>query len=196
MTMSADSALINIGCTRQIIKKVKLSEWNKLSDSYKDCYRDSVRTYYNLPIETRVFVTNGKKFFYDFENVIPTISRGIEIFNNNNVDPFYAQAILLIESPNALQKSNVGAYGSFQIMKKVAVNLGLKVNKYEDERKDFDKSAWAAAKDTCAAPLVVAKFACVVAVAALVAASSAFALTLAPSADTCVPKVGSAALHG
>jgi len=146
MTMSADSALINIGCTRQIIKKVKLSEWNKLSDSYKDCYRDSVRTYYNLPIETRVFVTNGKKFFYDFENVIPTISRGIEIFNNNNVDPFYAQAILLIESPNALQKSNVGAYGSFQIMKKVAVNLGLKVNKYEDERKDFDKSAWAAAK--------------------------------------------------
>ena len=31
-------------------------------------------------------------------------------------------------------------------MKKVAINLGLKVNRYEDERKDFDKSAWAAAK--------------------------------------------------
>jgi hypothetical protein len=31
-------------------------------------------------------------------------------------------------------------------MRKVAINLGLKVNRYVDERKDFDKSAWASAK--------------------------------------------------
>ena len=53
---------------------------------------------------------------------------------------------MLIESPNKLQKSSVGAYGSFQIMRKVAISLGLKVNSTVDERKDFDKSAWASAK--------------------------------------------------
>lgn len=146
MNMHHDSALINVSTTRQIIQKVAIKDWNKQSDMDKDCFRDSVRCYYELPPEVKIFVTTGRKFFYDFDNVMPVISKGIEIFNENNVDPFYAQAILLIESPNKLQKSNVGAYGSFQIMKKVAINMGLKVNKYEDERKDFDKSAWAAAK--------------------------------------------------
>ena len=146
MNMNHDSALINVSSTRQIIKKVALKDWNSLSEIDKECFRDSVRSYYFLNPEDRIFVTNGRKFFYDFDNVMPFISRGINIFKQNNVDPFYAQAILLIESPNKLQKSNVGAYGSFQIMKDVAIHLGLKVNKQVDERKDFDKSAWAAAK--------------------------------------------------
>ncbi len=146
MNMHHDSALINVSSTRQIIKKVALKDWNTQSDEQKNYYRDSVKCYYLLPDETKIFVTSGRKFFYDFDNVMPVISRGIEVFNENNVDPFYAQAILLIESPNKLQKSNTGAYGSFQIMKGVAVHLGLKVNKQLDERKDFDKSAWAAAK--------------------------------------------------
>ncbi len=146
MTMEADSALINVGSTRQIIKKVAVADWNKQTEVRKDAVRDSVKTYYGLPEDEHVYMTSGKKAFYDFEGVIPSIGRGIEVFKENGVDPFYAQAILLIESPNKLQKSPVGAYGAFQIMRKVAVNLGLKVNKYEDERKDFDKSAWASAK--------------------------------------------------
>ena len=146
MTMDDDSALINIGSTRQIIKRVAVADWNRNSDAEKDLIRDSVKTHYGLPQDEHVYMTSGKKAFYDFERVIPSIGRGIEIFGQNNVDPFYAQAILLIESPNKTQKSPVGAYGSFQIMKNVAINLGLKVNKYEDERADFDKSAWASAK--------------------------------------------------
>jgi len=146
MTMEDDSALINIASTRQIIKKVAVEDWDKNSDAEKNVYRDSIRTAYGLGEEAHIYMTSGKKAFYDFKNVIPSIGKGIEIFEANDVDPFYAQAILLIESPNKLQKSNVGAYGSFQIMKKVAINMGLKVNKYTDERKDFDKSAWAAAK--------------------------------------------------
>lgn len=146
MGMHHDSALVNISTTRQIIKKVSIKDWNAISDIEKDCFRDSVRSYYSLPSETRIFVTTGRQFFYDFDRVIPVISRGIEIFKENKVDPFYAQAILLIESPNKMQKSEVGAYGSFQLMKGVALNMGLKVNKYIDERRDFDKSAWAAAK--------------------------------------------------
>mgnify|MGYP003661789914 CR=1 FL=1 len=137
MTMGDDSALINIASTRQIIKKIAVSDWDKFSDIAKDKFRDSIRTSYSLKPEARIFMTSGKKSFYDFSNVMPSIGKGIEIFEKNKVDPFYAQAILLIESPNKLQKSNVGAYGSFQIMRRVAINLGLKVNKYTDERKDF-----------------------------------------------------------
>lgn len=146
MTMGEDSALVNIGSTRQIIKKVAVIDWDKQTDDQKNAVRDSVKKHYGLPEEEHVYMTSGKKAFYDFEGVIPSIGRGIEVFNDNNVDPFYAQAILLIESPNKLQKSPVGAYGAFQIMRKVAINLGLKVNKSVDERKDFDKSAWASAK--------------------------------------------------
>lgn len=146
MTMDDDSALINIGSTRQIIKKVAVKDWNKQTEEQKDAVRDSIKQYYKLPEEEHVYMTSGKKAFYDFERVIPSIERGINVFIDNGVDPFYAQAILLIESPNKLQKSPVGAYGAFQIMRKVAINLGLKVNKYQDERKDFDKSAWASAK--------------------------------------------------
>ncbi|MBL4594045.1 MAG: transglycosylase SLT domain-containing protein [Flavobacteriales bacterium] len=146
MTMGNDSALINIGSTRQIIRRVAVKDWNKLTNEGKDAIRDSVKKHYGLPDDEHVYMTSGKKEFYDFEKVIPSIGRGIEIFNQNKVDPFYAQVILLIESPNKTQKSPVGAYGSFQIMRKVAINLGLKVNKYVDERKDFDRSAWASAK--------------------------------------------------
>lgn len=146
MTMGDDSALINIGSTRQIIKRVAVEDWNKQTDEQKDAIRDSIKKHYGLPEEEHVYMTSGKKAFYDFERVIPSIERGINVFIENGVDPFYAQAILLIESPNKLQKSPVGAYGAFQIMRKVAINLGLKVNKYVDERKDFDKSAWASAK--------------------------------------------------
>ncbi len=146
MTMGDDSALINIGSTRQIIRKVAVKDWDKQSDDEKNTVRDSVKRHYGLPDDAHVYMTSGKKSFYDFEKVMPSIGRGIKVFNDNNVDPFYAQAILLIESPNKLQKSPVGAFGSFQIMPKVAINLGLKVNKQVDERKDFDKSAWASAK--------------------------------------------------
>lgn len=146
MTMEDDSALINIGSTRQIIRKVSVKDWDQLTDDNKNSIRDSVKNHYGLPEDEHVYMTSGKKAFYDFQKVIPSIGRGIEIFNENNVDPFYAQAILLIESPNKMQKSPVGAYGSFQIMRKVALNLGLKISGGIDERKDFDKSAWASAK--------------------------------------------------
>jgi len=146
ITMSSDSALINIGSDRTIIQKIALKDWNKMSNEQQNNLRDSVKCHYNLSDDDHIYLTSGKKDFYNFDKVIPSINRGIEVFTENKVDPFYAQAILLIESPNKLQKSSVGAYGSFQIMKKVAIKMGLKVNKYVDERKDFDKSAYAAAK--------------------------------------------------
>ena len=78
--------------------------------------------------------------------MIPSIASAIEIFHANGVDPWFAQSILLIESPAQLKYSSVGAYGPFQIMKRVARTMGLTVNRYIDERKDFTKSAFAASE--------------------------------------------------
>ncbi len=146
MRMDEDSALLNIGASRQIISKVAVKEWSALQEERKNAIRDSIRTHYGLSADARIFLTSGKKAFYDFQRVLPSIEKGIDVFKRNGVDPFYAQTILLIESPNKLQKSSVGAYGSFQLMKNVAIQMGLKVNGYVDEREDFDKSAWAASQ--------------------------------------------------
>ena len=71
-----------------------------------------------MDTNTRLYITTGKKEFYQIEQVIPSLETAINIFQENNVDPWFAQTILLIESPAQLKYSRVGAYGPFQIMKK------------------------------------------------------------------------------
>lgn len=144
--LSPDSGIVCIGSSREIVEVVSVKQWEKYNDAALKCYRDSVRDCMGLDSTTRVLFTKGKSHFYKIEDVTSDIPRGVKIFEENGVDPFYAQAILLIESPGRLQKSPVGAYGPFQLMRRVAQHMGLKVNKYVDERKDFNKSAWAAAK--------------------------------------------------
>lgn len=142
MLLSSDSCIINIAETRSIISRESLKVWNRKSNTQKSSFRDSVRLANNLASDSRIFVTSGKKNFYKFDIVYPSISKGVKAFEENGVDPWYAQAILLIESPGQLKKSSVGAYGPFQLMPGVARAQGLKVNRYVDERKDFDKSAF------------------------------------------------------
>lgn len=144
MNLHHDTVLLSFANTREIIDKMSVKDWEAKSDSSKKCYKDSVRFCRNLDSTNRVFITAGKKFFYDFDRTSQNFHNGINCFIENNVDPWYAQAILLIESPNKLQKSNVGAYGPFQLMKDVARLYGLKVNKHIDERADFSRSAFAA----------------------------------------------------
>lgn len=141
MTLSPDSCVINIGATRQIVEFTTLKKWDSKSDNEKEVYRDSVRISLGLDSASKVYMTTGKKDFYTFDGVLPTISKGVEVFKSQDVDPWYAQAILMIESPGRLAKSNAGAYGSFQLMAGVARAQGLTVNRYVDERKDFVKSA-------------------------------------------------------
>lgn len=144
MNLHQDTAIMNFASNRYVIQKVCIKEWECQADSIKKAYRDSVRLCRNLDSTNRVLFTAGKKFFYDFDKTSQNFHRGINDFIDNGVDPWFAQAILLIESPNKLQKSNVGAYGAFQLMKDVARMYGLKVNKTIDERADFDRSAYAA----------------------------------------------------
>jgi len=144
MNMHEDTAFICVANSRCIVQKISVKDWNSKSDSAKKYYKDSVRVAKNLDTTSRILLTAGKKFFYDFDKTSLNFDKGIRCFIQNDVDPWYAQAILLIESPNKLQKSNVGAYGPFQLMKDVARMYGLKVNKSADERANFERSAYAA----------------------------------------------------
>lgn len=152
MITHQDSCIINIAATRTILGKESFIKWKAQTEPQKGLYKDSVRKHYGLAADTKIYVTSGKRQFYQIEKVMPSISKAIAVFEDNNTDAWYAQAILLIESPGKIQYSNVGAYGPFQLMKSVARSHGLRVDKYVDERKDFDKSAKGAAhllRTTC-----------------------------------------------
>jgi hypothetical protein len=147
MKLSPDSGIMNIASNRVMLSRMTVKEYAHLTEARKDSLRTALRTSYKLPETEAIFFSSGKNNFYNVEGVMPNIGKGIRIFENENTDPFYAQVIMLIESPGKCTgKSCVGAMGSFQLMKAVAKNMGLKVNKNVDERRDFDKSAWAAAK--------------------------------------------------
>lgn len=146
MQLAPDSCLINVAATRNVVAKMSLNDWNAQSDNEKDIYRDSIRTMLSLDEKARIFVTTGKNDFYKFETVYPDIQLGVEAFERYNVDPWYAQAILLIESPGQLKKSRAGAYGPFQLMPRVARAQGLTVNRSVDERSDFERSAYGASR--------------------------------------------------
>lgn len=145
MRLHPDSTLINVASNRQILLSVATKEWQSKTDEEKVLLKNELRRKYQLASDEKLLCTSGKSHFYKFDAVYPSLTKGILAFENLNVDPWYAQAILLIESPGQLMKSNAGAYGAFQLMPAVARAQGLKVNKYIDERKDFDRSAYAAA---------------------------------------------------
>ncbi|MBM3430848.1 MAG: lytic transglycosylase domain-containing protein, partial [Bacteroidetes bacterium] len=146
MTLSPDSILINVASTRQIIEKMSLKDWNKKTEEEKSLYRAEARNNLGLSEQERIYVTFGKNDFYKFKEVYPQLSKGVAAFERYGVDPWYAQAILLIESPGQLKKSISGAYGAFQLMPDVARAQGLTVNSQMDERKDFDRCAYGAAR--------------------------------------------------
>ncbi|MCW3085707.1 MAG: hypothetical protein JWP12_3073 [Bacteroidetes bacterium] len=147
MSLPPDSAIVNLGASRQILDKIYLKNWNKLSDVQRALYKDSVRKFNGIPDSVSLLVTTGKKDFYEFKKVMPTISKAIDVFKQNGVDPWYAQAILLIESPGKSNtKSGVGANGPFQLMKSVARAQGLIVNKNTDERTDVERAAYGASR--------------------------------------------------
>ena len=146
LTLSKDSCLINVANTRQILHKMAFADWTKQTEYQKDVYKDSLKKVYGLDPNLKINVTFGKNDFYKIKEVTPTISDGIREFRNLGVDPWYAQSILMIESPAQMKKSESGAYGPFQLMPSVARAYGLKVNNYIDERADFKRSAYGAAK--------------------------------------------------
>lgn len=145
ITMSPDSVLINVAETREILCKMSLADWQALGNQGKEEFKSDLKLEHNIAPSADIYVTTGKNDFYKFDLVYPSISKGVAAFEDAGVDPWYAQAILLIESPGQLKMSRSGAYGAFQLMPGVARAQGLTVNKYLDERTDFYKSAQGAA---------------------------------------------------
>lgn len=146
MRLSPDSCLINVASTRVILAKMSMADWSGQSETQKGLFKDSLRRLHGLPSDEKIFVTTGKSEFYRFNDVYHQLPRGVELFEQFGVDPWYAQAILLIESPGQLKKSSAGAYGAFQLMPDVARAQGLIVNSKIDERKDFDRCAYGSAR--------------------------------------------------
>ena len=97
MQLSPDSCIINVACNRKIIEKVAIKKWSAQTEFQKDLYRDSIRLVHGLSSTEQINVTTGKNDFYRFKDVYPSLSKGIKEFEQNGVDPWYAQAILLIE---------------------------------------------------------------------------------------------------
>jgi tetratricopeptide (TPR) repeat protein len=147
MNLTPDSAIVNVASTRMMLDKISAKNWARLSEFAKNQYKDSIRRANNIPDSLSILITAGKRDFYEFKKVVPTINRSIDVFKQNGVDPWYAQAILLIESPGKTNtKSGVGANGPFQLMRAVAKNNGLIVNKHVDERTDVEKAALGASR--------------------------------------------------
>jgi len=146
MNTSPDTCIINVASSRKILTQITFSEWNKKSEIDKEEYKNELKARYFVSSDETIYVTTGKKDFYRFKEVLPSLGKGIKIFEENNVDPWYAQAILLIESPAQLKKSVSGAYGAFQLMPGVAKQYGLTVTAQQDDRVDFFKSALAASQ--------------------------------------------------
>lgn len=146
MRLSPDSCIVNVAATREILYYTSFVDWKAQTEEEKDSLRKEIRIMYGLDSTEKLYVTSGKNHFYQIDKVIPSLSKGIEVFEREGVNPWYAQTILLIESPGKVAYSNVGAYGPFQLMKSVARTYGLTVNRKVDERKDFEKSAEAASK--------------------------------------------------
>jgi hypothetical protein len=145
--MTPDSGIMNLASNRMMLSKMSVKAYMHMTEAQRDSMRNALRATYLIADKEPILFSAGRNDFYNVPGVMANITKGIRIFETENTDPFYAQAILLIESPGkSTVRSYCGAMGPFQLMRAVARNMGLKVYKGVDERKDFDKSAWAAAK--------------------------------------------------
>ena len=146
MRLAPDSGLVNAASSRTIMGTIRMDDYLQLNTDKRDSFKQNWAEKHGLPAHDRVYITSGKNWFYNPKNIAPKIKRAIELFDSMGVDPFFAQAVLLIESPVGNLKSESGAYGQFQLMKSVARQFGLKVDARIDEHEDFEKSAVAASR--------------------------------------------------
>ncbi len=147
ISLTGDSCIINVGYCRKPLEKVSRSVWMNQTEPEKICYKDSLSQVHCVDSSGMLYVTAGKKEFYEVRKTLSDINTAISVFKVNQCDPWYAQTIILIESPGKYRaKSSVGAAGPFQLMPSVARKYGLRVSKGHDDRSDLKKSAKAAAR--------------------------------------------------
>jgi len=142
--LSPDSCIVNIAETRTPIEQVPYTDWKTIVEPELSREKDKVRNKHNIANDKEIYITSGKRHFFEHRKTIPYLSKAVQYFIDNDVDPFYAQAILLIESPGKSKSiSYAGAGGPFQLMPYEAQKYGLVVNSNRDDRSDLKKSAYA-----------------------------------------------------
>jgi hypothetical protein len=146
MNTTKDTFVFYASPEKAVLGAIPAAAYNLYNEAQKDKFKDSLRAQSGLAKDKRIMYAMGRNHFYNVGSVLEDIEKSNLIFKQQGVDPFYAQAILLIESPGKLAKSTVGAYGPFQLMKSVGLKYGLKVNSKIDERGNLEKSAVAACK--------------------------------------------------
>jgi hypothetical protein len=144
--LEGDTSLVSIARSRRVLARIASTSWAAKGLQGREAYKDSLRQALGLAKGEVLYVTAGKRFYYKIRETLPAISVSTEVFREEGTDPWYAQAILLIESPGANHRSGAGAYGAFQLMEGVARAQGLRVGGAEDERGDVEKAAGAAAR--------------------------------------------------
>lgn len=146
INLEPHTAYISVAGERKILDTLAATWYDSLKNDAKNQFKDSIRKKNNLSEGTKLLVTAGRKNFYQISAVLKSIDTAIKIFIQQGVDPWYAQSIILIESPNRLEYSWAGAYGPFQLMKGTARHYGLKTEKDRDERAILHLAAPVAAK--------------------------------------------------
>ena len=77
MATHEDSCIVNVASTRQVLFSTSYTNYKKKSTAQKSLYKDSIRKAYCLDYSTKIYLTSGKRAFYDFEKVMPSISKGV-----------------------------------------------------------------------------------------------------------------------
>ena len=99
MKYGGDTCIINIASTREILGFENVVKWSSQTEEDKQKYKDSIRNIHCLDSTVKIYITFGKREFYLIEETFPSISKAISLFQEFDTDPWFAQAILLIESP-------------------------------------------------------------------------------------------------
>jgi hypothetical protein len=148
ISLTKDSCIVVHKDSRRMLDIISAEQLDSMVghnqlDVAAQCYRDK-NGYQTCEL---VKFVRGKKEFFDFQKVGPLVDDARIIFEEFNVNPIYAQFILLIESPNNPKARSIsGAVGHYQLMPFVARKYGLVVSSSRDDRHDFSKSSMAAAK--------------------------------------------------
>jgi hypothetical protein len=145
--LSPDSCIVNIADTRESLVQVPYNDWKLISEAELTRNKSKVRQQYNIEADRELYVTSGKRDFFEHRKTMIYLSKAVGYFKDNGVDPWYAQTILLIESPGKHKSvSYAGANGPFQLMKSVATQYGLVVNATRDDRTDLKKASYASSQ--------------------------------------------------
>jgi len=147
MCLSPDSCIINVARTRMPLQTACYRTWCSQSEFEKTSLKKRLRDEFCIDYTDELYVTNGKREFYEHRKSLSSIGTAVRYFLEYGTDPWYAQTILLIESPGKhTSRSYAGAAGPFQLMPSVAIRAGLKVNRHVDERTNMKRAAYGASR--------------------------------------------------